>query len=245
MQAVRHGFFKFTAIMLVVLMLVSIGGLTAYAGGGSGGGKDGGASAPAPEPDPTPEPDPEPDPSPDPDPEPDAPGGNDGNNHHHDDGANDAPVRDVPVTDTPARDIPAENAPTENAPARDAPIRGGVAAAPMQIQLTVGALTYSRDGNVGRMDVPPIVYSGRTMVPLRFFSNVFGAQIDWDANTRAVTINHQGEVLSFIVGDSVPGMDVPAMITDGRTLVPLRFISEFFGANVEWAAETQTITVTM
>ena len=243
MQAVRQVFFKFTAIMLVLFLLMSIGSIAVYAGGGGGGGggKDGGSPA-----EPAPEPEPDSTPEPEPDPEPNPPGVSDSNNHHDsDDSTDDRPAGNVPARDTPARDVPVENAPAEDAPVRGAPIRDGVAVTSVQIQLTVGALTYSRDGNVGRMDVPPIVYNARTMVPLRFFSNVFGAQIDWDANTRTVTINHQEEELSFIVGEPAPGMDVPAMITDGRTLVPLRFISEFFGANVEWVAETQTIAVTM
>ena len=259
MQAVRQIFFKFTAIMLVLFLVMSIGGLTdyAFAGGGKDGGSADAAPDPAPEPEPEPEPAPEPDPEPDPDPgsDPDSgsgtQGGNNNNNHHVEDDSTD----DTPVRSTPARDVPAENTqiggtpvvgtPAIATPIVSAPIRGGFTGAPIHIQLTVGALTYSRDGNAGRMDVVPIVYNSRTMVPLRFFSDAFGAQIDWNSDTRTVTINHQGETLSFVIGEPSPGMDVPAKVTDGRTLVPLRFISEFFGANVDWVAETQTIAVTM
>ncbi|MHC1679202.1 MAG: copper amine oxidase N-terminal domain-containing protein [Candidatus Cryosericum sp.] len=42
-----------------------------------------------------------------------------------------------------------------------------------------------------------------------------------------------------------PGLDVAPEILGGRTFVPIRFISESFGATVEWLAETQGITITL
>lgn len=33
-------------------------------------------------------------------------------------------------------------------------------------------------------------------------------------------------------------------IINGRTVVPLRFVSENLGAKVDWDAKTQTITIT-
>jgi len=39
-------------------------------------------------------------------------------------------------------------------------------------------------------------------------------------------------------------LDVPATIIDGRTLVPLRFVSEALGAQVDWDGETRTVTIT-
>ncbi|MCL2838053.1 MAG: copper amine oxidase N-terminal domain-containing protein [Oscillospiraceae bacterium] len=39
-------------------------------------------------------------------------------------------------------------------------------------------------------------------------------------------------------------LDVPPQIVDNRTLVPLRAIAEATGADVEWDADTQTVTIT-
>jgi len=41
----------------------------------------------------------------------------------------------------------------------------------------------------------------------------------------------------------VSGMDVPAQVMSDRTMVPLRFISEYFNAQVKWDEETKMITI--
>lgn len=38
-------------------------------------------------------------------------------------------------------------------------------------------------------------------------------------------------------------LDVPAQIIDGRTMVPLRMISETLGYQVQWEASTETVTI--
>jgi hypothetical protein len=46
-----------------------------------------------------------------------------------------------------------------------------------------------------------------------------------------------------MVGKKVTSLDSPPIIENGRTFVPLRFIAESFGAEVEWIAETRTIVI--
>jgi hypothetical protein len=46
------------------------------------------------------------------------------------------------------------------------------------------------------------------------------------------------------VNDTVKVLDVPAQIVNNRTLVPVRAISEAFGAKVEWNGEIRTVTIT-
>ena len=38
------------------------------------------------------------------------------------------------------------------------------------------------------LDAPPVIRNGRTFVPLRFISEVFGAEVSWDQVTRTVTV---------------------------------------------------------
>ena len=38
-------------------------------------------------------------------------------------------------------------------------------------------------------------------------------------------------------------MDVPARIVNSRTMVPVRFISEFFGARVSWDGATRSVEI--
>jgi adenylate kinase len=56
------------------------------------------------------------------------------------------------------------------------------------IQLTIGKNIAMIDGIPVPLDVPPIILNGRTMVPIRFISEAFGAEVQWDAETRTVRI---------------------------------------------------------
>ena len=91
-----------------------------------------------------------------------------------------------------------------------------------------------------------------TLVPIRFIAEALGAAVDWTRATEyspmLVHITLNGQTLTFGIGELTPelaavGMDVPAQIMDNRTMVPLRFIGEFFGALVEWDGETRGIGI--
>ena len=102
------------------------------------------------------------------------------------------------------------------------------------------------------MDVLPTTQNGRTLIPIRFISNALGADIGWsnatDDRPLTVDLTLDGQTLSFGIGEITPelaalGMDVPAQLMGNRTMVPLRFISEFFGAVVNWDSETRGIEI--
>ncbi len=101
-------------------------------------------------------------------------------------------------------------------------------------------------------DVAPIIKEGRTFVPVRGVFEIVGAEISWDANEKAATVKTtDNEVIvridnkqSYVNGKHIM-MDAPPFIQDGRTLIPLRFISENLGYSVSWNGETQVITITL
>jgi len=120
------------------------------------------------------------------------------------------------------------------------------------IVVQIGATSMTcRAGNAPTqfLDVAPVIVGDRTMLPVRFMAYALGAQVDWTPATDfaplTVHLTLDGTTLSFGIGEMAPGMDVPAQIINDRTMVPLRFISEFFGAQVEWDAATQTVEVFM
>lgn len=97
------------------------------------------------------------------------------------------------------------------------------------------------NGRRPEFDVPPFIQEGRTLVPLRAIGEALGAEVEWDADTRTVTMTRAGVTISLGIDDvtaAVEGatveLDVPATITNGRTVVPLRFIGEAFGALVDY-----------
>jgi len=98
---------------------------------------------------------------------------------------------------------------------------------------------------------PYVDENNRTLIPLRFISENLGARVSWDDYDRRVTIRVQDKVINIPMGwhyYDVDGeqkrMDTASVMFDGRTYVPLRFISEELGASVIWDSATQTIHLT-
>ncbi|MDX9870914.1 MAG: stalk domain-containing protein [Clostridia bacterium] len=122
-------------------------------------------------------------------------------------------------------------------------IVAGAAAPALQISLTVGKKEAYVNGQKKTLDVPPALLHNRTMVPLRFAGEYLGANLDWHAETSRIDITYQGQTFSLTIGQTLPGLDVPAMLVDGRTLVPLRYLSEKMGATVNWVAAEGRIEI--
>jgi len=102
------------------------------------------------------------------------------------------------------------------------------------IRFVVGRRSVSSGCRTIRGIVAPVISDGRVLVPLRIVSEVFGAEVEWNATTRTVIITYNEIYLHLPIDVPLPdGMGTPIII-NGRTMVPLRFISEAFGAEVEW-----------
>jgi hypothetical protein len=109
----------------------------------------------------------------------------------------------------------------------------------------------SVDGNmVAFSDAQPIMSNGRVMVPMRGIFEKMDASVNWDASNRSVTATRGSDSVSMahnssyatVNGKSV-GFDAPITMNGGRTMVPLRFISESFGARVFWNAPDRVVEV--
>jgi hypothetical protein len=122
---------------------------------------------------------------------------------------------------------------------------------------TVGAQTpapYVRvfvDGEPVTFDVPPVIASGRVLVPLRGVFHRLGAMVTWDPGTQTVLASRGDTEIALRIGDPrahINGqptiMDVPALLVNDRTMVPLRFVSQALGSQVSWDASTATVQIT-
>ncbi|MCL2218074.1 MAG: copper amine oxidase N-terminal domain-containing protein [Defluviitaleaceae bacterium] len=119
----------------------------------------------------------------------------------------------------------------------------------VEMRLEIGSAAYSLDGIVrasaiGTPFVDPA--TSRTMVPLRLITDALGADVSWLNETRTVTISRNGVNLFlsvdaplFIAGEN---MGTP-MIIDGRTFVPLRYVSEVLEAYVLWDGGARAVYV--
>ncbi|MBE3596991.1 MAG: copper amine oxidase N-terminal domain-containing protein [Hydrogenibacillus sp.] len=100
-------------------------------------------------------------------------------------------------------------------------------------------------------EVAPKIENGRTLAPIRAIAEALGLTVDWNEKTREVTLSNGDKTVTLQIGEpkaNVDGqtvtLDVPPTVEQGRTLVPLRFISEALGADVEWVPEGQVVAVT-
>lgn len=98
---------------------------------------------------------------------------------------------------------------------------------------------------------PFINEDSRTMVPVRFIAEELKAKVEWNGEKHLVTMNLAGKQIILGIGNSYAHVnsvktefDTAAEIVQGRTMVPLRFIVETFGADVKWNGESKTVTVT-
>jgi hypothetical protein len=119
------------------------------------------------------------------------------------------------------------------------------------IQLTIGNSTALVNGSPVLLDSPPIISNERTMLPLRFISERLGYDVDWNDATRTAYARSAGTTISMQIGNNtarvngVPvTLDAPPIIRNERTLLPIRFLAEEFGATVEWDDSTRTVTIT-
>lgn len=101
-------------------------------------------------------------------------------------------------------------------------------------------------------DSPPYINKeSRTMVPIRFISEELGGSVGWVPAEKKVVIKRQGqEILLWIgkrqaqINNQIVEMDTQAELVNGRTMVPLRFISESFGAQVQYVASERMVVIT-
>lgn len=106
------------------------------------------------------------------------------------------------------------------------------------------------NGDETNLDVPAKIVNSRIMVPIRFIAETFGIPILWDGDSRTVTIGADSDLIleigaySATVHGKKVALDSPPIIENGRTLVPLRFISEALNSNVWWDSEEGAAEIT-
>ena len=107
--------------------------------------------------------------------------------------------------------------------------------------MSIGSAQMIVNNDVVKNDAAPVIQNGRTYVPLRALSNIFDAQCDYNAETQQITITRGDTEIVMTIGaeqytlnGNATAMDAPAYINDaGRTMVPVRFIANAFGAVIK------------
>ncbi|MBR5012037.1 MAG: exo-alpha-sialidase, partial [Clostridia bacterium] len=119
------------------------------------------------------------------------------------------------------------------------------------VKMTIGNNIGYVNGTSYTLDAAPIIRGSRTMLPVRFVAEAFGAKVGWDGATSTATLTSSdaeikitiGANTAFVNGKEV-ALDAPAFIEKSRTYMPVRFVAENLGATVAWDGATSTATLT-
>jgi hypothetical protein len=123
-----------------------------------------------------------------------------------------------------------------------------------KIKLWIGKHTMEINGTQKDVDpgklTSPVIVENRTLVPIRSIIETMGGTVNWISSDRMVEITLESRTIklwinkttSMVDGKNIP-IDVAPIIMEGRTMLPLRFISESLGVKIEWISEKQEISL--
>lgn len=121
----------------------------------------------------------------------------------------------------------------------------------VEISFCVGDETLHINGEAVTVEKPYVVGDGVTLVPLRVITEAFGATVEWIAETKSINLTYPDVTILLQIDNNIAEVNgkaeqllsAPELTQNGFTMVPLRFISETFGANVSYDEVTRQITV--
>ena len=127
----------------------------------------------------------------------------------------------------------------------------------ISIVFTVGNPVFTVNGVKNSFDTPPIIKNGRTLLPIRPLIESLNGFVSWSPSERKVTVNFGDKNIELWIGKpqaKINGAEVPIdadnpkvapEIINGRTMLPIRFIGESLGFNVNWDEKSKTVTITV
>ena len=98
---------------------------------------------------------------------------------------------------------------------------------------------------------PYIDTNSRTMTPFRVVGDALGLTIAWDSAAREASFSDGTRTIYFPIGSTAARtsegttveMDTSAVIVNGRTYAPVRYLAQYFGYSVGWDAPTRTVKI--
>ncbi|MNC59544.1 hypothetical protein D3C75_1093600 [compost metagenome] len=116
--------------------------------------------------------------------------------------------------------------------------------------MSIGSKSITVNGAKKAIDVAPIVKDASTYVPIKVVLDAFGGSAAWDKNTKKIMVLRGAKALDltvnkkeFVLNGKRQTAEVAPLILQGRTLVPLRLVSEQLGLTVKWEQKTKTVTI--
>jgi len=123
------------------------------------------------------------------------------------------------------------------------------------IKLQIGNKIMFINETPQEIDIPPQIIEGRTYLPIRWIAEPLGAVVVWDGKEKKVTVTLKDTVIELWVNKNMAKVNgvntaidpnnskVVPLIISGRTMLPIRFIVENLGCQIDWDAQTKTIII--
>lgn len=119
------------------------------------------------------------------------------------------------------------------------------------VVFAIGVDKYYIGDSEAAMDARPFIKDGRVFVPVRHLLNALGIgseNISWDGDRQKVGLQLGGDYVEMTVGrpeiianGRVKSIDAAPVLKEGRIYLPVRYIAEFMGCQVEWDGASQTV----
>lgn len=116
--------------------------------------------------------------------------------------------------------------------------------------LTIGESYACRGEEVLPLVQAPYIRDGRTMLPFRFIGEAMGAEVDWNGAAREAIFRKGDRVVKLTIGSReavINGqpvqLDAPPELVNATTMVPVRFVAEGLGVELEWLSATKQVII--
>ena len=116
------------------------------------------------------------------------------------------------------------------------------------VELTLGESLAKENGLLAELDAAPYTENGRTLVPLRFIGEALGAKVDYSEGMITVAAGDRTVIMNigsadYTVNGEKRTMETAPVISENRTMVPVRAVAEAFGMDVIWNGELQKVII--
>ena len=125
----------------------------------------------------------------------------------------------------------------------------------LTITMQIGNPVMTVNGEEKAIDeqgTAPVIIDNRTLLPVRAIVEEIGGGVAWDEETRTVLLGYKDDIIileadnhTAYLNESKQELDVAPTVINDRTMLPIRFIANGFGFDVDWNEDTQTVTITL
>lgn len=110
-------------------------------------------------------------------------------------------------------------------------------------------INVSINGDLISISPDPVIINGSTYLPIRGITEALGGSVWWNSESKTIGINKDDVNIAFVIDSSVARINgkqvsmLPSQMVNNTTYVPIRFLADAFGLNIEWNGNTNTVSI--